>query len=46
VPFYNSRWRAVAAKRDIAIAYVDPISKQPMVNLYEDAPPVVIPKTP
>lgn len=46
VPFYNSRWRAVAAKRDIAIAYVDPVSKQPMVNLYEDAPPVVIPKTP
>jgi hypothetical protein len=44
--FYNSRWRSVAAKRDIAIAYLDPISKKPMVNLYEDAPPAVIPKPP
>jgi hypothetical protein len=40
--FYNSRWRSVAGKRDIAIAYMDPISKKPMVNLYEDAPPAVI----
>lgn len=44
--FYNSRWRSVAGKRDIAIAYLDPTSKQPMVNLYEDAPPVVIPANP
>jgi len=43
--FYNSRWRSVAGKRDIAIAYLDPASKQPMVNLYEDAPPVVIKPT-
>lgn len=42
--FYNSRWRSVAGKRDIAIAYIDPQSKKPMVNLYEDAPPVEIPK--
>ena len=40
--FYNSRWRSVAGKRDIAIAYVDPQTKKPMVNLYEDAPPAVI----
>ncbi|WP_367872946.1 hypothetical protein [Luteolibacter sp. Populi] len=40
--FYNSRWRAVAAKRDIAIVYLDPKSKLPQLNLYEDAPPVVI----
>jgi hypothetical protein len=46
VQFYNSRWRSVAAKRDIAIAYLDPQSKQPMVNLYEDAPAVEIPKNP
>lgn len=45
-PFYNSRWRSVDGKRDIAIAYLDPTSKQPMVNLYEDAPPVVIPTKP
>ena len=44
--FYNSRWRSVAGKRDIAIAYLDPASKQPMVNLYEDAPPAVIPTAP
>lgn len=44
--FYNSRWRSVAAKRDIAIAYLDPASKQPMVNLYEDAPPAVVNPTP
>lgn len=44
--FYNSRWRSVAGKRDIAIAYLDPKSKQPMVNLYEDAPPAVIPSVP
>jgi hypothetical protein len=36
----------VAAKRDIAIAYLDPQSKQPMVNLYEDAPAFEIPKQP
>jgi hypothetical protein len=42
VEFYNSRWRSVAGKRDIAIAYMDPQSKKPMVNLYEDAPPAVI----
>jgi hypothetical protein len=42
VEFYNSRWRSVAAKRDIAIAYLDPQSKNPMVNLYEDAPPAEI----
>jgi hypothetical protein len=42
--FYNSRWRSVAGKRDIAIAYIDPVSKKPMVNLYEDAPPAVIPR--
>lgn len=46
VQFYNSRWRSVAAKRDIAIAYLDPQSKQPMVNLYEDAPAFEIPKKP
>lgn len=46
VQFYNSRWRSVAAKRDIAIAYLDPQSKQPMVNLYEDAPAVEIPRQP
>lgn len=46
VQFYNSRWRSVAAKRDIAIAYLDPQSKLPMVNLYEDAPAFVIPKQP
>jgi hypothetical protein len=46
VQFYNSRWRSVAAKRDIAIAYLDPVSKQPTVNLYEDAPAVEIPKQP
>ena len=44
--FYNSRWRSVARKRDIAIAYLDPVSKQPMVNLYEDAPPAPLPPTP
>ncbi len=41
--FYNTRWRSVAGKRDIAIAYIDPRTKQPMVNLYEDAPPAEIP---
>lgn len=46
VQFYNSRWRSVAAKRDLAIAYLDPQSNQPMVNLYEDAPAYEIPKTP
>lgn len=46
VQFYNSRWRSVAAKRDIAIAYLDPQSKLPMVNLYEDAPAFEIPKQP
>ncbi|PAW75852.1 MAG: hypothetical protein B9S38_00440 [Verrucomicrobiia bacterium Tous-C4TDCM] len=46
VQFYNSRWRSVAAKRDIAIAYLDPQSKQPMANLYEDAPAFEIPKQP
>lgn len=46
VQFYNSRWRSVASKRDIAIAYLDPQSKQPMVNLYEDAPAFEIPKEP
>lgn len=46
VQFYNSRWRSVAAKRDLAIAYLDPQSKQPMVNLYEDAPAYEIPKKP
>jgi hypothetical protein len=45
-PFYNSRWRSVDAKRDIAIVYLDPVSKQPMVNLYEDAPPAEAPKNP
>lgn len=44
--FYNSRWRSVAGKRDIAIAYLDPATKDPMVNLYEDAPPAVIPENP
>lgn len=46
VQFYNSRWRSVAAKRDIAIAYLDPLSRLPIVNLYEDAPAFVIPKQP
>lgn len=41
--FYNSRWRSVAGKRDLAIAYIDPKSKAPNVNIYEDAPPAVIP---
>ncbi|WP_265594067.1 hypothetical protein [Haloferula sp. BvORR071] len=36
--FYNSRWRSVSKKRDIAIVYMDPVSKMPAVNLYEDAP--------
>ncbi len=44
--FYNSRWRSVSRKRDIAIAYVDPVSKQPMVTLYEDAPPAPPPANP
>lgn len=45
-PFYNSRWRSVAGKRDLAIAYIDPKSKAPSVNVYEDAPPAVIPTPP
>jgi hypothetical protein len=43
VVFYNTRWRSVAAKRDIAVAFVEPTTKKPTVNLYEDAPPAPLP---
>ncbi|WP_193213063.1 hypothetical protein [Luteolibacter marinus] len=45
-PFYNSRWRAVDAKRDLVIVYLDPVSKQPVVNVYEDTPLPDKPATP
>lgn len=43
VLFYNSRWRSVATKRDLAIACPDPRTGQPAVLLFEDAPPAEIP---
>lgn len=45
-PFYNSRWRSVDKKRDLVITYLDPISKQPVVSLYEDVPPAETPAAP
>jgi hypothetical protein len=40
-PFYNTRWRSIATKRDFAVAYLDPKSKEPTVMRYEDVSPAL-----
>jgi len=39
----NTRWSSVAGKRDLAIAYIDPKTHRPIVNLYPDIKPADLP---
>lgn len=43
VPVSNTRWKSVDGKRDLAIAYVDPDTEQPLVNVYKDVRPAIAP---
>ena len=43
LPVSNTRWKYVAGKRDLAIAYLDPESRKPLVNIYKDVEPAVAP---
>lgn len=37
VPVSNTRWKSVDGKRDLAIAFIDPETKKPLVEVYKDA---------
>jgi len=39
----NTRWSSVKGKRDLAIAYIDPKTHRPVVNLYPDIQPAKLP---
>lgn len=43
IPVSNTRWKCAEGKRDIAIAFIEPTSKQPVVNLYKDVRPAELP---
>jgi hypothetical protein len=43
-PVNNTRWSASDQKRDLAIAFVHPLTKQPTVQVYQDTPPWRLPK--
>lgn len=43
IPVSNTRWKCVDGKRDLAIAFIEPKSKQPVVNLYKDVRPAELP---
>jgi hypothetical protein len=43
VPVSNTRWKSVAGKRDLAIAYIDPDTSRPLVNVYKDVEPSAAP---
>lgn len=43
VPVSNTRWKSVAGKRDLAIAYIDPDTRRPLVNVYKDVEPSAAP---
>lgn len=44
VPVSNTRWKSVAGKRDLVIAYLDPETRRPLVNIYKDVEPAAAPK--
>ena len=39
----NTRWKSSDRKRDLVIAFFDPVTKRPMANLFEDVPATVDP---
>ena len=41
IPVSNTRWKSVAGKRDLVIAYLDPESRKPLVNFYKDVEPAI-----
>jgi len=43
IPVSNTRWKCADGKRDLAIAFIEPKSKQPVVNLYKDVRPAELP---
>ncbi|MCX6878547.1 MAG: hypothetical protein NTW21_32745 [Verrucomicrobia bacterium] len=43
VPVSNTRWKAVAGKRDLVIACLDPETRKPLVNIYKDVEPALAP---
>lgn len=43
LPVSNTRWKSVAGKRDLVIAYLDPESRKPLVNFYKDVEPALAP---
>ncbi len=43
IPVSNTRWKCADGKRDLAIAFIEPKSKQPVVNLYKDVRPADLP---
>lgn len=43
VPVSNTRWKSVAGKRDLVIAFLDPETRKPLVNFYNDAEPALAP---
>lgn len=43
IPVSNTRWKSVDGKRDLAIAFIDPDTRQPLVNVYKDVEPADAP---
>jgi len=39
----NTRWKSSDRKRDLVIAFLDPATKRPMANLFEDVPATIDP---
>lgn len=44
VPVNNTRWPTGTHKRDLVVAFIHPLTKQPTVNNYQDTPPWRLPK--
>lgn len=44
VPFSSTRWLSLPNQRALAISFIHPVSRQPMVRWYQDIPPWRLPK--